>query len=102
MTAATEPMRKRSRRRPDTPAMAAPRSTAWRRLAFFFPEPGRRLISIIGGASAVAKSGSCDLPERQTDGQHQQRSNLVSDERFERAVTHLQVRQRVGLLHREA
>src|SRR4051812_21360116 len=57
--------------------------------------PGRRLISIIG------LPRSCDLAQGQADGEHEQRGNLVGDEAVQRAVAHLEVDQRVRLLHRE-
>src|ERR671932_2779635 len=68
---------------------------------FFFPlrGPERRLTSIM--ATEFSRGWSGDLPERQPDREHQERCDLVSDERFEGAVTYLHVRQRVGLLHRK-
>src|SRR2546428_483328 len=100
---AMAPMRNLSRIRPDTPAVIAPKSTALLRVAFFFPAPGRRLIPIMAGGSAFyCARWSCDLPERQTDRQHQQRSDLVRHERLERTLTHFEIGKRIRLLHREA
>ena len=103
-SAAIAPIRNLSRRRPVTPAAIAPRSTAWRCAAFLLACAWQEIDFDHGrGVGATLRpGGSGDLPERQTDGQHQQRSDLVGDERFERAVTHFQVRERVGLLHRDA
>src|SRR5262249_44490541 len=55
-----------------------------------------------GGVKRRSPGRSGDLSEGQTDGQHQEWSDLVSDERFESTVTYLQVRQRVGLRHLDA
>ena len=47
----TEPMRNLSRNLPEAPAAIAPKSTLLRRVAFFLPALGRRLISIMRLAS---------------------------------------------------
>src|SRR3954469_14868930 len=64
------------------------------RLLFFVP--GGRMISII------RRLGSCSLSQRQPDGKHQERCDLIRDEIVHRSVTDSQVVQRVGLLHLEA
>src|SRR6476620_38858 len=62
----------------------------------FFPDPGRRLISII------VRRSSGDLSHREPDGKHQERRDFVRDEAVERAVADVQVGERVRLLHRHA
>src|SRR5690349_4224397 len=65
-------------------------------LRFFFPLPGRRLISIIGIQSRVLDSGSA--AEREPDREHEERCDFVGHERIECAVANLEIRERVGLL----
>ena len=71
------------------------------RLDFFLPEPpGRRLISIIGVRSRWRTLGS--LTQRQPDREHEQRRNLISHERVERAIADLKIRERIRLLDAHA
>src|SRR5919199_6405173 len=100
----TAERRNLSPKRPDRPEKIADRSIRNpppppRLFAFRPPPPGRRLISIMVVASG-RKSG--DLAEGEPDGQHQQRGDLIGDERIESVVTHLYVLQGVGLLHGKA
>src|SRR5918912_828825 len=91
----TAERRNLSAKRPENPEKIADRSI---RNPPPPPPLWRRLISIIVVASG-RRSG--ELPEGEPDGQHQERRDLVGDERIESVVTHLYVLQRVGLLHRE-
>src|ERR687884_771620 len=100
----TAERRNLSAKRPEKPEKIADKSIRNpppppRLFAFRPPPPGRRLISIIVVASG-RRSG--DLAEGEPDGQHQQRGDLIGDERVKGVVTHLYVLQRVGLLDREA
>src|SRR3954471_11731648 len=62
------------------------------------PAPGSRLISIMSFGRFSSGGGA----EGEADRQHQQRRDLVRDERFEGAVTHLDVGERIGLLDLQA
>src|SRR5579883_1144484 len=68
----------------------------------FFPAPGSRLISIMAVVPRVGVGSLSDLAQGEADRKHEQRSDLVGDERLEGTVTHLQVRQWVGLLDGDA
>src|SRR5258708_1903391 len=85
-----------------SPAVSAAKSIDDRAtVAFLRAPPGRRLISIMVSEGEDAPmvrnslSGSCDLPEREPDREHHHRPDIICDERFESAVTHLQVCHRV-------
>src|SRR5215471_15384831 len=86
------PMRNGSLTRVANALAAPPKSTpAPPRAPFFGVWPGSRLISIMSRPSRI---GSGDLAERQPDGKHQQRSDIIDDERFESVVTVTEALQR--------